>query len=727
MVENEKVEKVIDSKKISELFGIGSDIYNEITNFLEKQAKLDELEFQKKYQLWKSIFKHIYGKDIDHSLFLKHSYFALILKLLVVRKLNAQGKESLKNFYQDHNLSELKYFFCPDLKKDVINQIHILLKDSRFACHDLFQKLYQQVFFIITRHKLGEFYTPPELAKKMIDDFYQMGVRILDPSCGSGGFLIEIIIKILNSNVKKNVKFDAIENIYGFDINLLATLTAKVNILLLLFDYYNAKNDILPKINVFLLDALFPDQNKESLKINLSELYQSFDLVIGNPPWLTYKDIFNKAYQIKIRTLSETLGIKPQSQYITHIELAAIFFYAIPLTFLKIGGSIFFVLTKSILNGDHCYKFRAFSVFNKIEIWDFPNNYFFNVEHICLKAKYIGISSEIPISEKYPIKTKIYDNALELQRVTNYSSLDFDEKGAKIILPEQDLNFLNTLSESQYRRKFFQGATLVPRALVFFKIDEENEKYLQISSDPDVKLRAKKNWRYSFQNKKIESKFNFKAFLNKDLIPFCIKQFKRVFLPINENFEFDETFLRNNPRALEFYDELNDFYRENKGETSEIDNLFSNLNYWNKLTKQINNKQYIVVYNASGSRLKSAVIDNEEKEIIICSENYYYSTDSQNEAHYLSAIFNSPILSKNIKLIKSSRHIHKRPFSFPIPLYDDKNDLHRKLAKKSQKYHTIVQDLVFNNPKISPEKVRTFIYQKLMKLDSLTKEVVFKI
>ncbi|GAH17147.1 unnamed protein product, partial [marine sediment metagenome] len=135
----------------------------------------------------------------------------------------------------------------------------------------------------------------------------------------------------------------------------------------------------------------------------------------------------------------------------------------------------------------------------------------------------------------------------------------------------------------------------------------------------------------------------------------------------------------------------------------------------------------IVVYNASGSRLKSAVIDNEEKAIVICSENYYYSTASQNEAFYLSAIFNSPIFSKNIKMIKSSRHIHKRPFSFPIPLYDNENELHRKLAKKSQKYHSVVQDLVHNNPKITSQKVKMFISQKLIKLDNLTKEVVFKI
>jgi uncharacterized protein YneF (UPF0154 family) len=60
-------------------------------------------------------------------------------------------------------------------------------------------------------------------------------------------------------------------------------------------------------------------------------------------------------------------------------------------------------------------------------------------------------------------------------------------------------------------------------------------------------------------------------------------------------------------------------------------------------------------------------------------------------------------------------------------MYDNENELHRKLAKKSQKYHSIVQDLVYNNPKITSEKVRMFISQKLSKLDNLTKDVVFKV
>jgi len=713
----------INSKRFSELFGLSSEIYSETAKFLKKQEQLEKLEFKKKYRLWESVFKNVYGKEINNDLFHKHSYFASILKVLIIVKIDSLEE---KNLFEKYNLPELDFFFCPDLEREIINKVRKLLENSRFSPQDIFQELYQQFFLVITRHKIGEFYTPSNLVKEMIEDVYKVGIKTLDPSCGSGSFIIELIVKILNSNIKNSLKFEAIENIFGFDINPLATLTAKINILLLFIEVYDGEINKFPKINIFLIDALFPDQYEEKLEISLPKLHKSFDLIIGNPPWLTYKDITNKKYQVKIRTLSGSLGIKPPSQYITHIELASIFFYAIPLSYLKVGGKIFFVLTKSVLNGDHCFKFRAFSVFHMLEIWDFPNSTIFNVEHICLKAEFIGENTKIRVSDKYPIKTKIYDRDLKLERITNYTSIEFDESGARIILPEEEIKFLDSLSPSEYKTKFFQGATLVPRTLVFFKINKEDGNYLDISSDAEANLRVKKIWKYTFQNVVIENKFRFKAFLNKDLVPFYIKKFKNVFLPINQNYELDEKFLRENPRALEFYDKLNLFYKENKKETSAINTLFSNLNYWNKLTKQVKNKQYIVVYNASGSQLKSAVIDNEEKEIIICSENYYYSTDSQNEAYYLSAIFNSPIVSKNIKLIKSSRHIHKRPFLFPIPEYDNDNEIHRRLAKKSQKYQSIVQDLVYNNPKITPEKVRAFINRKLSKLDNMTKEVVFK-
>ena len=720
MVENKK----ISSKEFAEFFGLGTNFYKETSKFLKKQAELNKNNFQKKFLLWESAFKKIYGKEIDQSLFLKHSYYVSILKLLILLKANSSVN---KTIYDHFNLNELKFFFCPKLDEALISAIKKFLGGARLARQDNFHELYQQVFHIATRHKIGEFYTPSNLVEKMVNESYKIGLKTLDPACGSGSFLIKLIVQILNSKNNESVISEAINNIYGFDINPLATLTAKVNFLLLFLDYFNGELSKIPRINIFLIDSLFPEESKPNIEYDISKLNKSFDLIIGNPPWLTYKDITEKTYQLKIRTLSETLGIKPSSQYITHIELASIFFFAIPLKFLKIKGSIFFVMPKSVLNGDHCFKFRRFSIFNTIEIWDFPNNYFFNVDHICLKAEYVGTRSEVKITEIYPIKARIFDSNLELLDETNYSSFEYDETGAKIIMPEKELKFLDVLSISPYKAKFFQGATLVPKSLVFFKIDKKNDNFLEISSDPDVIKRTKKVWKYNFQKKLIESKFGFKSFLNRDLIPFYIKELKNVFLPVDNSLQWDEKLLNNNKKALSFYTEINDFYIKNKKRTSNIDSLFLNLNYWNKLTKQANNKQYIVVYNASGSRLKSAVIDSEELGIVICSENYYFSTNSLNEAHYLSAIFSSPVLSKNIKLIKSSRHIHKRPFSFPIPFYDNDDDTHRKLAKKSRKYHSIVQDLVFNNKNITAEKVRIFIEPKLIKLDILTKKAVFQI
>jgi len=701
--------------------------------YFEKKAISENEEYKKKLKKWNFIFKNIYGDDIDENLFLRHTYFALLLKVLISTKLSIIQNLDLEDAYLDcisNNLKSLQipefdYYNWTNLNKKIFKKIYIRVENVEFGQEDLFQEIYQQIIFAITRHKIGEFYTPKNLVKIMIDELYEFGLKILDPSCGSGSFLVNIIIKILQSNKPNSLKTIAINNVYGIDINPLATITAKINIFLLFLEHFDFDKDIIPNIKIYLFDSLFPKKYENQMMFNLKDLYNSFDLIIGNPPWLTYKDLTSKDYQISIRELSEELGIKPLSQYITHIELAAVFFYAIPTKYLKIGGKIFFVITKSVLSGDHCYKFRAFAPFQNLEIWDFPNYYFFKVDHICLKADYIGIESNTQIEDKYPIKTKIYNDDLELINENLYSTLKIGSDGARIIRPVDELSVLSKVSYSPYRSKFFQGATLVPRSLIFFQIEKKDDNKLVISSDPDIMSRAKKNWRYYFQNKEVERNFHFKTFLNKDLIPFFLKISRNVFLPVNENFEFSMEHLQEYPKALNFYNEMNGIYKDKKKATSDILTLFSNLNYWNKLTKQSKNLTYLVIYNASGAKLKAAVINNSKKNIIIGSENYYYSTDSKEEVYYLAGILNSLIFSKNIKLIKSSRHIHKRPFSFPIPLYDENNEDHKTLAKKAIKCETIAQDLFMKNPNINSEKVRTIINQKLLRINDLVEKVVF--
>ncbi|MFX1258408.1 MAG: Eco57I restriction-modification methylase domain-containing protein [Promethearchaeota archaeon] len=732
-----KIKKEINNVDIGNLFGLRSNFYIESIRYLEKKAISKKDKYEEKFQKWSAIFNKIYGESqsLNSKLFLKHTYFALLLKSLIIVKLSVIQNLEFEEAYDDcrsNNLEALnvfefeEFYYWTDFKKKLFEKLYNIIEFTTYAREDLFLDIYQQIFFSVVRHKIGEFYTPSNLVRKMVDACYDFDLKVLDPSCGSGNFLIDVIIKILNSNNPDNLKLKAINKVYGFDINPLAILTAKINILLLFLEYFDTSKDIIPNINVYLIDSLFPEQHEHMKNINLKKLYNSFDLIIGNPPWLTYKDLNNKDYQTKIRDLAEELGIKPLSQYITHIEIATIFFYLIPVKFLKINGNIFFVITKSVLNGDHCYKFRAFSLFNKIEIWDFPTNYFFNIQHICLKAKYIGTNNNLSIKKKYPIKAKVFNENLELQKETLYSSIKIERNGARIILPENQLRILNTILKSEYKNKFFQGATLVPRTLVFFKIDKEFDDTIIISSDPDIISRAKKKWMHHFRECEIESKFHYKTFLNKDLIPFLLKNVRDVFLPINDKFKFDLKYLEHFPKAFKFYNDINQIYQRKKKKTSNIETLYANLNYWNKLSKQIHNKMYMVIYNASGSSLKAAVLNNKENRIVVGSENYYYSTELKEEAYYLSAILNAPALSRNIKLIKSSRHIHKRPFSFPIPPYDEDNENHYALVKKALKCESIAQDLFLKNPNINTDKLKLIIHQKLHNLNEIVNKVVFK-
>ena len=728
--------KIITREEIANIFGLRSSIYTNSIKYLENEANSKKEKFAEKFKKWRAIFYDLQGESdaLNKELYLKYCYFALILKFFVIIKLSVIQNLDYEDAYEDcvsNNLDifhifEFDNFYWCDLNKPIFEKIYNFLESSSFARQDLFIDIYQEIFFTITRHRIGEFYTPSSLVHKMIDDSYKFGSKVIDPACGSGNFLLEIIIKILNSDETNESKINAVNNIYGFDVNPIAVITTQINILLIFLEYFDVGKETLPVAKIFRIDSLFPEQFEKNMIIGLRDLYNTFDLIIGNPPWITYKDLDNKAYQIKVRELADELKIKPSSQYITHIELATLFFYYTSLKFLKKGGKIFFVITKSVLNGDHCFKFRSFSLFNKnIEIWDFPTNFMFNIQHICLKAEFVGENS-ISIKEKYPINAKVYNEKLELVKETSYSSINISENGASIILPLKHLKILNKVMTSEYRTKFFQGATLVPRTLVFFKIVNKSDNSLIISSDGDIISRAKKRWIYHFLDRKIEREFHYKTFLNKDLVPFLLKNSRNVFLPITNQFTFDIKYLEQFPNAHKFYNDMNEVYQQKKKTTSGIASLFSNLNYWNKLTKQIDNKSYMVVYNASGSTLKAAVIDNRKNKIIVGSENYYYPTDSKSEAYYLTAILNSPILSKNIKLIKSSRHIHKRPFSFPIPPFDENNELHRALTKRGLKCESVAQDLFMKNPDINAEKIRTIITHKLKAINEIVTQVIFE-
>ena len=122
-----------------------------------------------------------------------------------------------------------------------------------------------------------------------------------------------------------------------------------------------------------------------------------------------------------------------------------------------------------------------------------------------------------------------------------------------------------------------------------------------------------------------------------------------------------------------------------------ITDFWKNINHLNKLINPLQKHNIKVVYNSSGSNLKSAIIKNQ---IIVDTTLFYIGLENINEAYYLCAILNSYLMVNNIKVIKSSRHIHKRPFSFPIPEFDEVNEIHLKIVKLSKICEQRVIDII---------------------------------
>jgi hypothetical protein len=80
---------------------------------------------------------------------------------------------------------------------------------------------------------------------------------------------------------------------------------------------------------------------------------RKFSFVVGNPPWLVYRDIKRLDYQEHVRALTFEYGLlgKKEAKLFTQMELATLFFAFSDDRFLADGGKLAFVMPRSVLTG----------------------------------------------------------------------------------------------------------------------------------------------------------------------------------------------------------------------------------------------------------------------------------------------------------------------------------------------------------------------------------------
>jgi hypothetical protein len=166
------------------------------------------------------------------------------------------------------------------------------------------------------------------------------------------------------------------------------------------------------------------------------------------------------------------------------------------------------------------------------------------------------------------------------------------------------------------------------------------------------------------------------------------------------------------------------------------------LDWQQKLTRQKLRARYAVLYATSGTNVVAAVVrpanakrvgDAPVSGFIADTVTYRYYSHSEDETHYLVGILNSEVLNQKIKPYQpqglwGERHIHRRPFEVcPIPRFDPKNRLHRKIAAVAQKAEaTLKRRLphIKGTAAKARAEARHIVKSQLARLDDLVRELL---
>jgi type I restriction-modification system DNA methylase subunit len=200
-------------------------------------------------------------------------------------------------------------------------------QQSLFDCYDfafipteLLSIIYEQFLHRNDAGKdKGAYYTPLPLVNFVLNELeekkpFVKGMRVLDPSCGSGAFLVQTYRHLIRTTLQKNgkerltpkeLKNLLTEHIFGIDIDRDACRVAQLGLLLTLLDnlelphLFGSDQFHLPKLDNNIVEADTFDESNEILQQFQEE---KFDWIIGNPPWKELGKKSLAAKWIKVNT-----------------------------------------------------------------------------------------------------------------------------------------------------------------------------------------------------------------------------------------------------------------------------------------------------------------------------------------------------------------------------------------------------------------------------------------
>lgn len=430
---------------------------------------------------------------------------------------------------------------------------------------------------------------------------------------------------------------------------------------------------------------------------------KGFDVVAGNPPWLSYRYINSPAWQEEVKALYIYYQLIDSGdvKLFTQMDLSTLFFAHAKDRYLKDGGTLAFVMPRSVLTGAKQHRpFQRQGMTRILDVGDVSP--LFNVP----SAVIISSSSDIA---KADIPTKTYGATFDKHELLLL------EAEPLMTVGETVTNFVDpNIACIYYFELFAEGASLVPRNLCFVRLTGVPSSPV-VETDPELDKGAHAPWKGIRLEGTVSGAYLYATLLSKHLLPFGWQKLNLVALPAKLNEEGEITMLHGvleyavdaNMRSYQqWFEKTEQIWEERKKSSMTLQERYD---YHRMLTRQNVKDGYRVIYGASGSNLACCVLDVSTSDlrvygrrvqgIVVDYTNFFCTADSKLEAHYLCAILNSRFVNEQIKAhqpegLWGARHIQRTPFeACAIPIFEKDNPDHLELARLSMAAHEKIEEM----------------------------------
>lgn len=401
--------KQLDDTLVDTLHEAAADLMPEFVRALRE--KLRDHDYHRRFSDWLAS-QGLESSEQTFSIVAEQSTYLQINKLLfyqVIRAIYPDRLQPLRITEEEEVDEALGRFFAdarkidyrPIYESDIISEIPLTprgaerirtlldtLNEFDFSgMGDFVGRMYEKLIPPDERKRLGQFYTPPNVIELIVRlTVTQPEAKVLDPGCGSGGFLVSAYQQLRKLNgipprvegaIGEQFHQQLLDQVYGVDINQFPAHLSVINLAVQNPRARVRTVNVVPK-DFFDLKpgqavlAGFTGLDAEGGRTTVT-LPPAFDVVVANPPYIRQEYVGDRE-KGKIKNLIESefrdvsiggpSGRRDRVTAISEHSDIYIYFYLHGLAFLKNGGRLGFISSTKWLEVKYGEAFQKFLVEN---------------------------------------------------------------------------------------------------------------------------------------------------------------------------------------------------------------------------------------------------------------------------------------------------------------------------------------------------------------------------